>query len=302
MEAYVINTDIAWNLRKSSFPDIITFVNLTATESVSVTGSNCTLKCAHCGGKYLNSMTPIEKFLTKQNINCPKSILLSGGCDPFGHVPIEQQKDNISKFEKNLKINCHSGVIDETHAKYIASFSDVVSFDFVCDDFIVSNIYGVKNITATDYIKSYITLSNIIYTVPHICIGLTGNHLDETSEINAIDILYNLALSNQTPVPRTIAFIIFIPTKGTVMEDSPIPSLDKVKNILSYCRIKFPNTNINLGCMRPFGKYRTLVDRIAVDCGVNLIVRPSTGLEEYVQQKGLKVVHFDQCCAIYGIE
>lgn len=291
---------LAWEVRKASFPDLITFVSPTATESVSVTGDRCELKCAHCGGKYLRSMKPIDEFASK-DLRSLKSMLLSGGCDRFGHVPLERYADVVSHLRGSLKVNCHSGLVDESQARCISSFSDVISFDFVCDDRVVSSIYGVRNASASDYIRSYISLANIAQVVPHICIGLTGDD-GGVAEIDAVDALYDLANSGQVPIPSAIAFIIFIPTRGTRMERNPVPALESVETVLSHCRIKFPHSHINLGCMRPFGDYRNRVDRIAVDCGVNLIVRPGPDLAEYVRQKGLEVKNFDQCCAFHSME
>ena len=290
---------LAWEVRRASFPDFITFASPTATESVSVTGDRCELKCAHCNGRYLRSMKPIDEFASKCS-GAVKSILLSGGCDLFGHVPVERCADVVSHLRGRLRVNCHSGLVDESQARCIASFSEVISFDFVCDDRVVSDVYGVRNASASDYVESYISLANAVPAVPHICIGLTGDD-GGNAEIHAVDTLYHLVDSGQVPIPPAIAFIILIPTRGTRMESNPLPSLETVETVLSHCRVKFPASHINLGCMRPFGAYRNQVDRIAVDCGVNLIVRPGPDLAEYVRQKGLEVMTFDQCCAFHCI-
>ena len=138
---------LAWEVRMASFPDFITFASPTATESVSVTGDRCELKCAHCNGRYLRSMKPIDEFASKCS-GAVKSILLSGGCDLFGHVPVERCADVVSHLRGRLRVNCHSGLVDESQARCIASFSEVISFDFVCDDRVVSDVYGVRNASA----------------------------------------------------------------------------------------------------------------------------------------------------------
>lgn len=52
----------AWQVRLANFPNEIAFDFPVNTKAVSVTGSRCNLKCAHCNGHYLSSMVPINEW------------------------------------------------------------------------------------------------------------------------------------------------------------------------------------------------------------------------------------------------
>ena len=47
---------LAWEVRKAHFAPRIGFDRPTATIAVSVTGTACALRCAHCNGHYLAGM------------------------------------------------------------------------------------------------------------------------------------------------------------------------------------------------------------------------------------------------------
>ena len=49
----------AWKVRRANFPDEITWSLPLDTAVLSLTGADCALDCAHCGGIYLRSMRPI---------------------------------------------------------------------------------------------------------------------------------------------------------------------------------------------------------------------------------------------------
>ncbi|MBC2723618.1 MAG: radical SAM protein, partial [Desulfosporosinus sp.] len=71
-----------WEIRVTNFPPEIYFDFPTKTESVSLTGTACSLNCAHCGGHYLKGMTDIEGLeLTSQLTHelSFSSALISGG-------------------------------------------------------------------------------------------------------------------------------------------------------------------------------------------------------------------------------
>ena len=70
------------------------FITSSLFPSISITGPSCALMCQHCKGKLLEPLIPattcaeLEKkalLLHRQGV---KGILLTGGCDAYGKVPI----------------------------------------------------------------------------------------------------------------------------------------------------------------------------------------------------------------------
>ena len=72
--------------------------------AISVTGSDCALKCAHCSQKYLDGMKAIttnsalEEHLINHYKNGGIGVLLSGGCESDGSVPLLDFLDTVKSF------------------------------------------------------------------------------------------------------------------------------------------------------------------------------------------------------------
>ncbi len=298
----------AWETRVAHFPHEIVFAKPSSTIAISVTGRGCALNCAHCGRHYLAGMRSASRALELVAVHPPKSVLLSGGCDLSGKVPLGEWPRRISEPAPKVRINSHAGLVTEVEAEEIAKWADVVSFDVTTDERVISQVYGLRR-TPGDYIASYVSLAKRVPTVPHVCIGLSeasesllpsASPLPASStpsEIGALQAILDTVTSGAAPMPPAIVFIIFTPTPGTRMADMPAPQPGLVRDIIAEARLMFPNTPINLGCMRPSGAYRGLVDVMVIDAGVNLIVQPAPGALEHARALGLAVVETDECCA-----
>jgi len=97
-------------LRRANFPDTIRFhapgLKRYATSeysahdasefvSISVTGSACALRCEHCAMKVLEPMDDLTRFQGSIYDMCAqlarrgaRGVLVSGGCDAHGRVPL----------------------------------------------------------------------------------------------------------------------------------------------------------------------------------------------------------------------
>ena len=77
--------------------------------AISITGTECALHCEHCSEKYLGGMKPIlnetdlEAFLLNHANSDGVGVLISGGCEPDGSVPLLRFLDTVKKV-KNPKI------------------------------------------------------------------------------------------------------------------------------------------------------------------------------------------------------
>lgn len=291
----------AWETRTACFPEEIVFARPSSTIAISVTGRQCALDCAHCGGHYLAGMRPVSHALEIVRARRPKSVLLSGGSDPSGKVPLGDWPRRMAESAPGVRINCHAGLVSDAEAEEIARWADVVSFDVTTDQRVISQVYGLRR-SPEEYITSYVSLAKRVATVPHVCIGLAGPSESSSTppEIDALKAILDTATSGAAPMPPAIVFIVFTPTPQTRMADVKAPEPQLVRGIIAEARLMFPDVPMNLGCMRPGGTYRGLVDVMAIDAGVNLIVQPAPEAVEHARALGLAIVETDECCAFPG--
>lgn len=287
----------AWRVRARNFPLSVTFHRPVSTRSVSVTGDQCALQCAHCGGRLLKKMLPWEKFKSTALAIEPdgkkpeiRSCLISGGCDGRGRVPFYEHVEELKRIKSacSLRYNFHVGLVDESEARLLTGLADVVSFDFIGADRTIRNVLGLSR-TVEDYAVAYKALKTHVPVVPHICIGIDGGNI--VGEYRALDLLAEIGAD-------ALVFIVFIPAAGTAFIDKAPPPLDEVVHLLARARIDFPDIPIHLGCMRPGGRYRKQLDSLALQCGINHLVMPLRDAVAEAESLGLTVNHRKECCVL----
>lgn len=278
-----------WQVRRQNFPDEILFDYPIQTESISLTGASCSLDCAHCGGHYLEGMTPIEDIKSKNPDELAfSSALVSGGCTPNGNVPFMPHVDTLHELKKKKRLNFHVGLLDDEEIAVVKDLADAVSFDFVAHDETIREVYGLQR-TKEDYKQAYRKLREVVFVMPHVTLGLKGG--EWAGEEAALDALEELGLDGLT-------FIVFIPTSGTRYADRQPLDVEEVVQFLAKARLRFPTIPIAMGCMRPIGRYRQILDEACVAMGLNRIVMPTPGARELVDKRGLKVIRGEECCAL----
>ncbi|CAH2212422.1 radical SAM protein [Tepidibacter aestuarii] len=279
----------ALKIKESNFGKNIIFSYPNKTLAVTTTGNDCSLKCAHCNGHYLKNMTDINEIDEKIKHRNIDSFLISGGCSFDGQVPIINHIKDIEVLKnKGYKINAHLGLMDEHDIKKISGYIDVASFDILLNDETIKNVYKIDK-KKQDYIKSYEILKKYTRVVPHICIGIDSGQIK--GEYDALEYL-------ETQNPDSITFIVLIPTKGTEFEKIQPPKIEDVIEIICEARMKFPNIHINLGCMRPRGKYRKQLDKMAILSGINNIVMPSKEAIEEAMNIKCNIQKLERCCVL----
>lgn len=276
--------ELAWQVRSSHHPPVIRFGRPTKTLPVSLTGSECALNCAHCGGYYLEHM----RSICEAHADGATSCLISGGCDSRGRVPVTRHLDKTAILRKGRRLNWHVGLIEEGDLGAIAPYVDVISFDVVGDAETAREVYGL-DLDLDDYMRTLDMLRAHRPVVPHLTIGLRGGRM--SGERAALEAL------RERDVDRLI-FIIFIPTRCTAYADCAPPPLAEVADLLIDARVALPNAGLYLGCMRPHGAYRQAVDDLAIHAGLNAIVNPSRSAQRLARELGLRIVWGDECCAL----
>ena len=279
----------AMGIKNSNFGNRIEFSYPNETLAISTTNDNCNLSCAHCNGHYLKNMTPIDNYNAKIESKNISSILLSGGCSFEGDVPINKHLDTIKQLkEKGYKLNAHVGLMSKETIETVCEYIDIVSFDLVFDKDTIKEVYKIDK-TKDDYIRVYESIKENTEVAPHICIGLKGGEIKGEYEI--------INYLSENP-PKKVTFIVLIPTKNTEYENVSPPDLEKVADVLCEARINLPNTEINLGCMRPRGQYRKELDELALMCGVNKIVLPSRSAKNKAIEMNMDTLETKECCVL----
>jgi uncharacterized radical SAM superfamily protein len=265
--------------------------------SISITGSACALKCKHCGGKVLNTMYPVSNPEELFNL-CVKlkeegavGCLISGGCLPNGSVPLNRYIDSLGNIKKKLGLTVfvHTGIIDEDLAMQLKSVGvDAALIDVIGSDETIREIYQL-NVKVKDFDNSLRALYSAgISMVPHVLIGLHYGKIK--GEIQALKLISKYS-------PSAIILIVFMPIRGTVMENIEPPPPEDVVKVMLVARLMFPKTPLVLGCMRPKGEYREKIDMMAVLAGLNAIAFPTEKAVELARALGYKTSFSSFCCS-----
>ena len=272
--------------------------------SVSISGRACALNCRHCNGVYLGFMegyTEPKEFLMAARAHMEKGakgFLISGGCDREGKML------NLPEFLPAIKelhdigavIKLHTGFADEKLAAEIADSVDIASMEAVGDDNTIREIFhldcGVQR-----YEETFRNLkkAGVKYIAPHIAAGLHYGELK--GEFRALEYLRDIR-------PSTISIIVFSPTRGTEMENTPAPSPETVKSVVKKARELFPETHIILGALRPRGpstgvnnEQRVAIEIAALDGGITGIEMPGSAFLRETKRRGMKIKHVEA----YGV-
>ncbi len=280
----------AWRTRQANFASTIVFNTPSKTVPVSVTGSSCALNCAHCAGVYLRAMVPLDKAL-KSGAKKDREItsyLVSGGSDDRGRVPLVENLEKLRELAKQGPLNLHTGLVTEAEARELAGIAAVVSFDLVGDNDTIAQVYGLTA-SVKDYLASYRALQKYTRVIPHLCIGLNGGKIK--GEYEALHLL------NKERV-EAISMIIFRPTAETLFSHCQPPPPGEVAYLMASARLMFPHTPLYLGCMRPGGQYREVVDAYAVRAGINKIVLPAPAARKEATMRGLSISTDEECCSL----
>ena len=271
--------------------------------SISISGTNCELSCAHCGGHYLKHMQTADSpaQLLEMCINLSKrkanGVLISGGCNQSGYVMLDKYFETLKEIKQktDLILNVHTGLVTKQQAKRIArSQIDVVSCDLVGDSGTIKKVFGLPYSTL-EYQDSMKVLmdAGIKKVVPHICLGLDFGEI--IGEFNAIDIV------SKFKAPEMI-FIVLIPTIGTRMAEIKPTKIYRIIETIQYAKSTLNDTQLYLGCMRPrsyrFRKYNNELELAAIKAGIDGIVLPSKSTREWLTKNNFEYRVHDTCCSV----
>jgi len=263
--------------------------------SVSVTGPRCNLQCPHCMGIPLSSMadasvpgtlTAIAKDIAGSG---GTGLLLSGGCDSRGRVPLSQYCEEISAIKETtqLLINAHVGYADpEDLGRLVDAGIDSFSVNFPLSDRFGEECLQVGN--ALERYRSTVEALRALGSkriVPHTLTGLATRG----EEIAGLRFLAGEGVDR-------LVIIAFTPLMGTPLEASHPTNEERIVWFAERAREHLPKAQIVLGCMRPRGYIagETHLMRDTVDG----IVLPAPAAEKALEGE-VKIERFEGCCALY---
>ncbi|RMG68525.1 MAG: radical SAM protein [Calditrichaeota bacterium] len=268
-----------------------------AFRPISLTGSACALQCEHCKSKILEPMIPLDQkegllaLCRRLAERGTRGVLISGGSQPNGQVPLRKYLPEISrvKQELGLRVMVHCGVVDEDTARGLRDAGvDGVMLDIIGAEETIRQVYHL-DLTPGDFERSLAALARYGHSIrPHIILGLHfGRFLGEEQALEMIA---------RYPVD-VLVLVILTPLVGTPMQGVEPPAVELIANFFGQARLRMPHTPIMLGCARPLGDHKTAVDRAAIDYGLNGLAYPAEGMVRYARNMGLEPVFRENSCS-----
>ena len=257
------------------------------TLSISLTDHDCQQNCAHCNGHYLRGMQPFSK-ISDVDLRGYDAVLISGGSNCSGEVPIKEHLDSLLRLPQHLRLNLHTGYQSPEALLALQVRQPVVSFDLPTSDRVVREVYGLPY-SRNDFRKLYLQYCRDFRTVAHVTIGLAPEDFPG-GEQATIDFLASVN-------PVEVVFLIFRPTAGTRMADQQAPDLQKVIALLAQAK-KMCKCPVLLGCMRPAGLYRRNLDILAWLHGYRRMVMPDHQLLKTLAEHQILINNPQNCCAL----
>ncbi len=273
------------------------FVTSNLFPSLSVTGNSCALMCKHCKGKLLEALIPattrdeLEKKATALYRKGAKGILLTGGCDMHGRVPVSSLIPAIKKLkqETELILIAHTGFISREDAAALSNSGlDGIGFDVIGDMGTAREVYGLE-VSEKEYAESLRAIEEAgIMVFPHVCVGLHFGELK--GEFHALELI-------KTIEPSTIIITGLMPVAGTPKAHVKPRPCDFEKVIAKAVEM-FPDISVVLGCAHSSGKDRGEIERIALLSGVSGIASPTMQTIDFARKKGFEINYYGTCCGL----
>jgi len=303
----------AFRLRKAHFGNELTF-SISGTASyhdntlllqkdrfaaISVTGGHCDLGCAHCKGKLLESMIPAEdpeaflRVVDQLRSNGAHGILVSGGADRNGQVPLDQFIPSIGAIKEKhpvFKIIVHTGLIRREPARKLKEAGvDQILIDVIGNDDTIREVYHLTK-TVADYEETLWMLKEMGHRLaPHIIIG---HHFGEIrGEWKALELVTRVGV-------ETIVLVIFKTLNASEKDHFKVPNPEETSKICAIARILNPDIPIRLGCIRPAHPWKAAMERGAIDSGINTIAYPIQGTIDYTKEIGFETKFSEMCCSL----
>ncbi len=267
--------------------------------AVSVTGTRCDLRCGHCKGKLLEPMIPADnpetlfQVIDRLRSNGALGVLISGGADKNGQVPLEEFIPVIQAVKAKIpefRVICHTGLVRRETAEALKEAGvDQILIDVIGDEETIREVYHLNKKVA-DYEETLRMLKEMGHRLaPHIIIG---HHFGEIrGEWKALEMVTRVGV-------ETIVLVVLKPLHNPRRLQVKIPTPEEVSRISAIARILNPDIPIRMGCIRPAHPWKSEMEKGCIDSGVNTIAYPLQGTIDYAKEKGLNTNFIEMCCSL----
>jgi len=265
--------------------------------TISLTGTACALDCAHCSRHLLEAMyaapTPAKLLALGRRLQAEgcEGMLLSGGADPRGAVPLRPFLPAIARLKGvGLTIIVHTGLADEETARGLRDAGiDQALFDVIGDAETVREVYGLPY-GPDAYARGLAILREAgLAVAPHVVIGLHFGKL--RGELRALEMIREAGA-------EMVVLVVLRPLPGTPMAQATPPSAEEVGRVAAVARLLMPDAPLMLGCARPAGPAKVEMERWAVLGGANVVAYPTPETVRLAAELGLETGFVESCCTL----
>jgi len=233
----------------------------------------------------------LTRFALELERSGGRGLLLSGGCDSRGKVPLAGHLPAVRRIKSStgLEVNVHTGLMDsEAEARALVdSGADCFSVDIVQDEALIRKVMHLDR-APDDYRRTLRLLfdAGAKRVAPHVCVGTSQDPEAETRAIRMV---------SEFPV-SAIILLSFLPAKGTPMERNAVASDERMLSAvrLAVAEVQAP---VLLGCMRPRGNWELEVE--CLFAGVAGIAIPARRTVLWAEQSSYTVEWREGCCALH---
>jgi uncharacterized radical SAM superfamily protein len=265
----------------------------------SITGGACALDCDHCQAKILQPMIPATRpeilereVRTRAAAGDLAGFLLSGGSNRQNEVPFERFLPAIARLKAELpglRIAAHTGLVDRSRAEGLAAAGvEVAMLDVIGAEETIREVYHLDRPVADFEAALGALVATRLKVVPHVVIGLHYGRL--LGEFRALEIIA------RHPVDACILVVVMpaFTRGGRFRAVHPHEAAD----VFLAARELMPQRRVLLGCARPPGAARRLIDAYALLAGLDGIAFPAEGVVALARALGRPLVQAHACCAL----
>lgn len=265
----------------------------------SVTGGACGLDCDHCRAKILEPMIPATspemldmQVRTLVHTQGLQGFLLSGGSNRRNEIRYERFYPVIERLKRDfpeMRIAIHTALTDEAGARAMEGAGvDTAMMDVIGSDETIRRVYHLDR-PVEDFESTLAALCTTgMEVVPHIVVGLHYGRM--LGEPRAFDIVAR----HPTHALVLVVVMPFYAAPGTF----ETPDAHDVGRIFGMARVRLPDREVLLGCARPPGMHKRVVDAYAVMAGLDGIAFPADGAAAVATAIGRPFHQEHACCSI----
>jgi lipoyl synthase len=271
-----------------------------AFPAFSITGGACALQCKHCRAAILKPMiatgapevfeAKVREMVARQGL---RGFLLSGGSNLRNEVAFEPYLPAIARLKADhpaLEILVHTALVDQRRAEALAASGvDGTMLDIIGAEETIRDVYRLNRKVADfeDALAALVTTG--MRVIPHIVIGLHFGRL--LGEDNALAIIAR---------HKTAAAILVVVMPAYADAAFQPVNLSEASAFLGRAREALADRLLLLGCARPHGEARVILDQAAVLAGLDGVAYPSDEALALAEALGRPRVHRHACCGTQG--